>query len=118
MESTHQKKQNSIYDNLALFSLIAGIVGLTSCCYPPVQLILGSTALILAFLSRNQKALTVPSIIGIITGTISLLLSLLLFLQYVWVMNLMEDPANAAMVKEFYRQTEELMNQWMPAQPQ
>lgn len=113
-----RKNQNtSIFYKFSICGLICGILGLTSCCYPPLQLILGAAALICGYLSMNGKPPAGLSLAALITGGLSVVISLLVFVQYVWAIKLMEDPANASMMKEIYRQTGELMDIFLPTQP-
>lgn len=110
-------QNNSFYNKLPMFSIIAGILALTSCCYPPVQLVLGAAAVMLACLSKNGKPFAVPAIIGMVIGILSIVVSIFMFIQYMWAMELMSDPSNAAMVKEIYRQYQDMFNSLMETQP-
>ena len=76
---------------------------------------LGSTALILAWLSKKEQPLKPQAIVGIILGCICILFSFFIFFQYMWAMNIMEDPANAGIIKEIYRQTQEILESMAPA---
>ena len=89
-----QSQERPIYDRLPFFSILAGILGFLACCNPPLQLICGSTALILAWLSKKEQPLKPQAIVGIILGCICILFSFFIFFQYMWAMNIMEDPAN------------------------
>lgn len=110
-----QSQERPIYDRLPFFSILAGILGFLACCNPPLQLICGSTALILAWLSKKEQPLKPQAIVGIILGCICILLSFFVFFQYMWAMNIMEDPANAGIIKEIYRQTQEMLESMAPA---
>ncbi len=110
-----QKK--SLFYNLALLSIVSGIFALTSCCNPPVQLVFGAAAVMLAWLSKNGRPMAVPAVIGMVMGIVSIILSILIFVQYIWAMDLMSDPNNAAMVKEVFRQYQEIFDSLIPAQP-
>lgn len=81
----------------------------------PLQLICGSTALILAWLSKKEQPLKPQAIVGIVLGSICILFSFFIFFQYMWAMNVMEDPANAGLIKEIYRQTQEMLESMAPA---
>lgn len=61
-------QERSIYDRLPFFSILAGILGFLSCCNPPLQLICGSTALILAWLSKKRTALKSSGHCGYCSG--------------------------------------------------
>lgn len=104
-----QKK--SLYDNLAVFSIAAGLFALSSCCSPPVQLVFGAAAVMLSWLSKNGKPMAVPAVIGMVMGIVSIVLSILIFIQYIWAMDLMADPNNVSMVKEVFRQSQDVLNQ-------
>lgn len=106
-------QNDSLYYKLAIFSIMTGIFALTSCCYPPLQLVFGVAAVLLAWLSKNGKPFAVPAIIGLIMGVVSVLISILMFVQYVWAMSLMSDPSNAAMVKDFYQQYQNVFQNLM-----
>ena len=110
-----QSQERPIYDRLPFFSILAGILGFLACCNPPLQLICGSTALILAWLSKKEQPLKPQAIVGIILGCICILFSFFIFFQYMWAMNIMEDPANAGIIKEIYRQTQEMLESMAPA---
>lgn len=110
-------QKDSLYNKLSIFSIMAGILALTFCCYPPVQLVLGAAAVMLAYLSKNSKPFTAPAIIGMIMGILSIIISILMFVQFIWAMDLMADPSNAAMVKEIYRQYQDMFNSLMQTQP-
>ena len=112
-----QSQERPIYDRLPFFSILAGILGFLACCNPPLQLICGSTALILAWLSKKEQPLKPQAIVGIILGCICILFSFFIFFQYMWAMNIMEDPANAGIIKEIYRQTQEMLESMLPSNP-
>ncbi len=107
---------SALASRLSLFSLIAGILGLVSCCNPPIQLICGSSAAILAWLSRTQQPLTPRGVIGLVLGILSIIISILVFFQFMWAMEIIEDPANAELIRQFYQQTQEMMESMMPTQ--
>lgn len=98
-----------LIERLPLFSLLAGIIGILFCCTPPIQLILGAAAVLLAWISRNGRPYTRQSRAGLILGILSILCSILVFGNFVMAMNLIQDPANADLVRDFYTQTRELM---------
>lgn len=110
-------QKDSLYNKLSIFSIMAGVLALTSCCYPPVQLVLGAAAVMMAYLSKNSKPFTIPAIIGMIMGVLSIIISVLIFVQFVWAMDMMSDPSNAAMVKEIYRQYQDVFNNLLQTQP-
>lgn len=113
-----QKKEPvDFFNKLPTLSIMVGIFGLTSCCYPPLQLVLGAAAVMLAYLSKNGKPLSAPAVAGTVLGVASIVLSIFIFLQYIWVMDLMADPANSAMMKEVFRQYRELFDSISQTQP-
>lgn len=117
MESTNEQNAvKTFFDKCPLFSLLAGILGMTSCCSPPIQLVFGMTAILLAYLSKNGKPRTSMAMFGTVLGVISVIISLLVFGQYVFAMHLMEDPANASLVKEVFQQYQGIMNSIMETQ--
>lgn len=96
---------------LPIFSLISGIFALISCCTPPMQMLLGATAIILAYLSRQGKPLRGMALVGLILGILSVVCSLFIFFQYMAAMQIMSDPANAGLVKEVIRQYQAILEQ-------
>lgn len=110
-------QKDSLYKKLSISSILTGILALIFCCYPPAQLVLGAAAVMLAYLSKNNKPFTAPAIIGMIMGILSIIISILMFVQFIWAMDLMADPSNAAMVKEIYRQYQDMFNSLMQTQP-
>jgi len=53
MEPNHIQSPNQKPGSLPLFSMIVGIFALFACMSPPMQLLFGSTALMIAYLSRQ-----------------------------------------------------------------
>lgn len=111
----HSRRPASLFHTLSLFSLICGVIGLISCCNPPLQLICGSSALILAYLSKNEKKLSRTAFIGMVLGALSVIASILIFLQYVGAMQLIEDPANNALIRDMYRRYQEIFSEMLPS---
>ncbi len=68
-----------------------------------------------SWLSKKEQPLKPQAIVGIILGCICILFSFFIFFQYMWAMNIMEDPANAGIIKEIYRQTQEMLESMAPA---
>lgn len=108
MEEPQQNQPMNITINISLLSLLLGFAALVSCCAPPMQFLLGSGAIMLAFLSRKEHFSSMARV-GLILGILSILCSILVFIQYVTAMRLMSDPANAALVKEVTRYYEEIL---------
>lgn len=113
----NQREKESIFHKCATFSLIAGILGIISCCTPPTQLVLGMAAIMLSYISRQGASPSPYATAGMILGAISVALSLLIFLYYVWAYKLMGDPANASLIKEIYRHYQEVFDGLMQTQP-
>ncbi|MGN0159478.1 MAG: hypothetical protein ACI39W_10165 [Brotaphodocola sp.] len=108
MEQPQQNPSVKITINFALVSLILGFSALVSCCAPPMQFFCGAAAIMTAFLSRNGQFSGMARV-GLILGILSVLCSILIFIQYIAAMRMMSDPANAALVQEATRYYEEFM---------
>ncbi|MCD8223068.1 MAG: hypothetical protein LUD07_12970 [Clostridiales bacterium] len=78
---------------LAILSLASGISSIAVIFNPPIELLLGACAVLLAWLFRiyNQK-FSLLSIIGLVLGIIGILLSIFVFLNYIAVIRLMDNP--------------------------
>lgn len=113
----HAKHNASLFHTLSLFSLICGVIGLISCCNPPLQLICGSSALILSYLSKQGKKMSRPAFIGTVLGILSVIASIVIFLQYVGAMQLIEDPANNALIRDMYQRYQEIFSEMLPTSP-
>lgn len=90
------KQQN----NMAIFSMIAGILALICCCVPPLQFLLGITALLLAIFSKKGQPFSGFAIAGLILAILSLIISVLMVLYIVWAYSLMSDPQYAPLFNE------------------
>lgn len=99
---------------LPVVSLISGIVGLISCCTPPVQMLFGAAACITAYLSKQGKPLRGAALAGMILGVFSIISSLLIFFYYMAAMQILGDPANAAIVREIMQQYQAILNGFQP----
>lgn len=108
MEQPQQNQPVKITINFAIVSLVLGFSALVSCCAPPMQFFCGSAAVMTAFLSRKERFSTTARV-GLILGILSIICSILVFIQYVAALRMMSDPANAALVKEATRYYEEIM---------
>ncbi len=78
-QQPQEKKQNS----MALASLIMGIIGIVTfcCCYG--GLIFGSLGIVFALLSKTEDHFEGNAIAGLITSTIALVLTVIVFILYV-----------------------------------
>ena len=110
MESSSQNSLNSLSARLPLFSLIAGICGLLACCSPPRQLLLGAIAIMLAWFSRTGRSFRGSARIGLILGILSIIISVTVFLYYMFTLRFLDDPANSELVREAIRQSQEILN--------
>ncbi len=97
--------------NYSIVSLVLAVSALFSCCTPPAQFFCGACAVMAAVLSRKGQPFSTMARTGLVIGILSIICSILVFIQYVTTMRLMSDPANAALVKEVTRYYQELMNQ-------
>ncbi len=106
---------------LATFSLVIGVTSLLVFFYPPFQLLLGACAIFLAWLSKTPgQRLGGLSIGGIVLGVFAILFSIIVFLNFIAVIHLfdnpdsliemIDDPATAALFREFISQYRTLIN--------
>lgn len=102
---------------LPIFSLLSAILALISCCNPPQQFLFGAAAVILAILSKNETVMDSTAKIGMILGILSIIISLIVFFQYVAAMHIIGDPANADLVQEVLQQYKELFQEFSAKQP-
>lgn len=109
MEQSPQNSLNTVFSRFPLFSLIAGICSLLACCSPPKQLLLGAIAIILAWASKNGRPLGRTARIGLILGILSVIISIVIFVYYMFMLHFMDDPANSELVREAIRQSQELL---------
>lgn len=109
---TTENSQKPTVNNMAVFSMIAGILACITFYYPPLQFFMGASAVILAYISRRGKDFSGFSIAGIATGIFSIICSILIFSLIVYSFTLMKDPANADMIRDIYRQYQELFRQF------
>lgn len=94
----------------SISSLIFGIFAIMSCISPPIQLLFGAAALMLAYLSKNGKRLTGLAVAGIILGMIGIIFSVLIFIYFMATVRLMDDPANIALFRQAMSQYQELFS--------
>lgn len=111
---TPSESPKSAFHICATISLLCGILGIFSFFYPPIQLIFGSSALILAYVSKNSGSLRAPAIAGIILGILCIISSFVIFKEYVWLMDLLDDPASSAEIKAMFEEYRELIEQALP----
>ena len=78
--------------------------------FPPVQLGFGATALILAYASRLNRPLTIPAVIGAVLGILSIIVSVIMCATVLYGIRMMDDPANAAFMREFMKEYQDALN--------
>lgn len=111
---TPSESSKSAFHICATTSLLCGILGIFSFFYPPIQLIFGSSALILAYVSKNSGSLHGSAIAGIILGVLCIISSFVIFKEYIWIMDLLDDPASSAEIKEMIQTYRDLIEQALP----
>ncbi|MGL5437772.1 MAG: DUF4190 domain-containing protein [Lachnospiraceae bacterium] len=111
-EHTTGNSPKTSINSMAIFSLVAGIMACITFYYPPLQLFLGASAVILAYISKNGRGFSGLSIAGIATGVFSIISSILIFSLVVYSFSIMKDPANADMIRDIYRQYQEIFKQF------
>lgn len=109
---TTEKSQKPAANSMAVFSMIAGILACITFYYPPLQLFLGASAVILAYISKKGKDFSGFSVAGTATGIFSIVCSIIIFSLVVYSFSLIKDPANAEMIREIYRQYQEIFKQF------
>lgn len=114
MEQPQQSRPPKAGINFSIVSLVLAVSALFSCCTPPAQFFCGACAIMAAVLSRKGQGFSTMARIGLVIGILSIICSILVFIQYVTTMRLMSDPANAALMKEVTRYYQEFMNQLQP----
>lgn len=97
-------------NKFATLSLVAGIFALISCCFPPTQLLFGAGAIMLAIVSKKDAPFSGVAMAGLILGILSVICSILMFINFVVTMQLMKDPANAQIVNQVMEQYESLFD--------
>ncbi len=110
MEQNHIQSPDRKSNTFAIFSMIVGIFALFACISPPMQLLLGATALIVAYISRNGRAMTGPAIAGTVMGIWGILCSFLVLGFYVFTIRMLDNPDYVAMQREILRQYQEMMD--------
>lgn len=96
----------------ATLSLIAGIFGLTSCCFPPLQLLFGAAAIMLAIISKKGGPFSGLSIAGLVLGILSVICSLVLFACFAYTMKLMQDPEYAHMINQMMEEYQHIFESY------
>lgn len=95
---------------MAAFSLIFGITGALFCLSPLIQLPLGIAAIAFAFLSRQQGIRNVQTSVGMVTGIMAVILSLIIFFSIIYVYRVvLNDPVMGPIYNDMY---EQVMGYW------
>lgn len=102
--TTPPKKRNG----LAIASFILGLLGLLSCCCSPLGLILGVVGLILVILSKKGQPFDPFAIAGLVLSIIAIIASLISFMYYIAVLQMMQDPEFNSIVNEIIGEYEAL----------
>ncbi len=95
----------------SLLSITAGIFALFACVSPPMQLLFGATALMMAYISKNnERSLPVPAFVGSLLGIAGIFCSFAVLGLYVMTIRMLDDPGYVAMHREFMRQYQDMIN--------
>ncbi|MCI8889691.1 MAG: DUF4190 domain-containing protein [Hungatella sp.] len=79
-------------NNMALASMIFGILSLLACCIPFIQFPLAVVAIVLVILSKKKQPFSGFAIAGLVMGIISIVISILMTLYWGTVLSMMNDP--------------------------
>lgn len=90
--STYQQPLRSKQNNMALASLIMGIIGIVTSCCCFGGLIFGSLGIVFALLSKTQDRFEGNAVAGLITSIIGLVFTAIVFILFVG-SGLMEELA-------------------------
>lgn len=90
--STYQQPQKNKQNNMALASLIMGIIGIVTSCCCFGGLIFGSLGIVFALLSKTQDRFEGNALAGLITSIIGLVFTAIVFILFVG-SGLMEELA-------------------------
>jgi hypothetical protein len=106
---------------ISYLSVAAGVASLLSFFNPPIGLLFGGSAILLALLTRfcNQK-FSGTAVAAMILGIFGVLISILIFFNYLFVMRILDnpealisqisDPAAAQQIRDMLSQYRELLN--------
>lgn len=90
-------------NNLALASMIVGILSLLACCIPFVQFPLAVTTIVLVILSKKKRPLNGFAIAGLVMGILSVISSVLMTLYWGVLISMMNDPEFMAIYNELMK---------------
>lgn len=107
-----QKPERQKPNTFATLSLITGIFGLVSCCFPPLQLLFGAAAIMLAVISKKGGPFSGISIAGLVLGILSVVCSLVLFACFAYTVKLMQDPEYARMINQMMEEYQHIFESY------
>ncbi len=110
MEQNHLQPPDRKTAFFSMLSITAGILALFACMSPPLQLLCGAMALMMAYISKNRHSMSAPAIIGSLMGFWGIFCSFLVLGLYVMTIRMLDDPSYEAMHREFMRQYQDLIN--------
>ncbi|MCI9183482.1 MAG: hypothetical protein HFG61_01225 [Lachnospiraceae bacterium] len=110
MEQNHLQPPDRKTAFFSMLSITAGILALFACMSPPLQLLCGAMALMMAYISKNRHSMSAPAIIGSLMGFWGIFCSFLVLGLYVMTIRMLDDPSYVAMHREFMRQYQDLIN--------
>lgn len=79
-------------NNMALASMIFGILALLACCIPFIQFPLAVVAIVLVILSKKKRPLSGFAIAGLVMGIIAIIISILMTIYWGALISMMNDP--------------------------
>ena len=92
-------------DLMASISVITGIAGSLFCLSPLIQFPLGTSAVTFSYLAKQYGKRSVQTTVGMITGIIAIILSLIIFASTVYVYQVvLNDPVLGPMYNDMYQQ--------------
>lgn len=90
-------------NNLALASMIFGILALLACCIPFIQFPLAVVAIVLVILSKKKRPFSGFAIAGLVMGIIAIIISILMTLYWGVLISMMNDPEFMEMYGEIMK---------------
>ena len=90
-------------NNLALASMIFGILALLACCIPFIQFPLAVVAIVLVILSKKKRPFSGFAIAGLVMGIIAIIISILMTLYWGVLISMMNDPEFMEMYSEIMK---------------
>ena len=97
-------------DTMAVISLICGIIGMCFCLSPLIQFPLGAAGVTFSFVARRQGKRNAQTVIGMVTGIIAIVLSLIIFGCVVYVYRVvLNDPVLGPIYNEMFQQYQQFL---------